>query len=85
MPHSKSAKKRVKQNEKTRLKNKSLKSAMRSQVKKVSQAIADGDKETAKKELPRAMKLLDKAAKDNVIHENKAAREKSRLQRDLED
>lgn len=85
MPHSRSAKKRVKQNEKTRMANKAVKSEMRTQVKKTEQAIADGDVERAKKEMAAAAKKLDKAAKQNVIHENKAAREKSHLQREVND
>ena len=84
MPHSTSAKKRVKQNEKVREQNKAKKSGMRTQLKKVRQAITDGDKAAAQTELPRAMKLLDKAARHNIIHTNKAAREKARLQRDID-
>ena len=84
MPHSMSAKKRVKQNEKSREQNKAKKSEMRTQVKKVRQAIEDGDKAAAEKALPRAMKLLDKAARDNIIHANKAARDKSRIQHDID-
>jgi len=84
MPHSTSAKKRVKQNEKSRLENKAKKSEMRTQLKKVRDAVKDGDKATALKELSRAMKLLDKAAKKNIVHKNKAAREKSRLQKTID-
>ena len=84
MPHSMSAKKRVKQNEKVREQNKAKKSEMRTQLKKVRTAIKDGDKAAAEKAFPRAMKLLDKAADDNIIHANKAAREKSRIQRDID-
>jgi small subunit ribosomal protein S20 len=84
MPHSTSAKKRVKQNEKAREHNKAKKSEMRTQLKKVRQAITDGDKAAAEAALPRAMKLLDKAARHNIIHTNKAAREKARLRRDID-
>jgi len=84
MPHSVSAKKRVKQNEKSRERNKAKKSAMRTQLKKVREAIESGDKAAAKVEFPRAMKLLDKAARHNIIHPNKAAREKARIQRDID-
>jgi len=52
---------------------------MRTQLKKVRTAIADGDAATAQKELPTAMKLLDKMAKTNRIHANKASRLKSKL------
>ena len=60
MPHSRSAKKRVKQNEAARLRNKAHKSDMRSQVKKVRGAIADGDVAKAEQELPEAVKRIDK-------------------------
>ena len=85
MPHSRSAKKRVKQNEKARMDNKAIKSDMRTKVKNTRQAIADGDVERAKKGMVEAAKKLDKAAKQNVIHKNKAAREKSHLQRAVND
>jgi len=65
------------------MQNKTVRSSMRTQVKKVKKAIEDGDKTLAAKELPEAMKHLDKAAKSNVIHKNQAARRKSRLQRDV--
>ena len=84
MPHSKSAQKRVKQNEVSREKNKAEKSRMRTQLKKVRTAIEAGDKAAAEAALPLATKLLDKAAKNSVIHANKAAREKSRLRRDID-
>jgi len=84
MPHSKQAKKRVKQGDESREKNKAEKSRMRTQLKKVRQAIEAGDKAAAEAALPLATKLLDKAAKHNVIHANKAAREKSRLRRDID-
>ena len=84
MPHSESAKKRVKQNEVARERNKAEKSRMRTQLKKVRTAIEAGDKAAAEAAIPFATKLLDKAAKNNVIHANKAAREKSRLRRDID-
>ena len=81
MPSSRQAKKRMKQNDTARLRNKAVKSDMRTQVKKVDRAIAAGDPAAAEKELQKAMKKLDKAAKTNVIHKNQAARRKSRLQK----
>ena len=85
MPHSKSAKKAARQNEQRRMQNKATKSEMRTYVKKVTEAVEAGDAEAAKKALPQAMKKLDKAAKRNVIHENQAARRKSRLQKSVDD
>jgi len=78
MPNSKQAAKRMRQNEKSRLENKQVRSAMRSAVKKVLQAPTP---EEAEKNLPQAMKKVDKAAKKRVIHANAAARKKSQLSR----
>ncbi len=79
MAHSRTAQKAVRKNIKRRAANRAAMSEMRTQLKKVRTAIDDGDAATARTELPRAMKLLDKAAKHNRIHANKAARMKSKL------
>ena len=76
MPNNKQASKRMRQDEKRRVQNKTTRSAMRTAVKKVLQAETGED---AKKNLPEAMKRVDKAAKNSVIHANAAARIKSRL------
>ncbi|RME74499.1 MAG: 30S ribosomal protein S20 [Planctomycetota bacterium] len=81
MAHSKSAKKRIRQNEKRRLHNKALRSAAKTAIKKVMSAIEEGNLEEAKKLLPYAQKKIDKACKRNVIHKNNGARKKSRLYR----
>ena len=81
MPQSTSAKKTVRKSEEARLANKAVKSSMRSQVKRVKDAIEAGDKDKAQTEMKIAAKKLDKAAKQNVIHKNQAARRKSRLQK----
>jgi len=78
MPNSKQAKKRVRQDEERRLKNKTVRSAMRSAVKRV---LAAESGEAANQALPEAMKRVDKAAKQHIIHDNAAARYKSRLHR----
>ncbi len=78
MPTSKQAKKRMRQSEERRIKNKAVRSTMRTAMKKVLQAETE---EVARAALPEAMKCIDKAAKRNVIHENAAARYKSRLAR----
>ncbi|MBU0753718.1 MAG: 30S ribosomal protein S20 [Planctomycetes bacterium] len=85
MPHSKQAKKRLRQNEKLKMVNKSRKSSMRTMVKKVLKAVEAGDAETAAKELPQAMKKIDKAAKHNVIHKNQASRKIGRLNKKVHD
>ena len=79
MAHSRTAKKAVRQNERRRIRNKAATSTMRTQIKKVHEAVAAGDKTAAAAELARAQKLVDKAAKSNRIHKNKAARLKSQL------
>ena len=84
MPHSKSAKKMVRKNAESRLANKAVKSSMRSQVKKVKEAVEAGDKDKAQAEMKLATTKLDKAAKTNVIHKNQAARRKSRLQKEVD-
>lgn len=81
MPNSKQAKKRVRQNEEQRLHNKTIRTSMRTAMKKV---LAAETKDAANAALPRAMKRIDKAAKSNVIHDNAAARYKSRLARNIE-
>jgi small subunit ribosomal protein S20 len=78
MPNTKQAAKRLRQNEKRRVLNKSARSAMKSAMKKVLGAESP---EKAQEILPLAMKKVDKAAKRNVIHKNTAARIKSRLSR----
>lgn len=79
MANSKQAKKRALQSEKRRQNNASRRSMMRTLVKKVIAAIEAGDKEVATKELTAATPVLDRYASKGLIHKNKAARSKSRL------
>lgn len=81
MPNSNSAKKRLRQNEVRRARNRSTKSAMRTQIRKVREAVDAGDVELAEKEFKAVAKKLDQAGVKNVIHRNKASRTKSRLQK----
>lgn len=81
MPNSLSAKKRLRQDKVRRAHNRSVKSAVKTQVKKVKAAVDSGDIETAEKEYVLAAKKLDQAGANNVIHKNTAARYKSRLQK----
>ncbi len=85
MPHSNQAKKRLRQDEKRRLLNKAAVSRMKTQVKRTTAVLAEGDVAAAKESLRLAMKRIDKAAKKNVIHKNTAARKKSLLSRRLRD
>ena len=79
MPHTPSAKKRLRQNIKRRVHNRAVKSNMRGQIRRVREAIQAGDLEKARTEFRAATKKLDRAASRSVIHKNKAARTKSRL------
>ncbi|MHC4932444.1 MAG: 30S ribosomal protein S20 [Planctomycetota bacterium] len=79
MAHSRTARKAIRQNQRRRTRNKAEMSGMRTQLKKVHAAIESKDGAAAAAELPRAQKNLDKAAKKNRLHPNRAARIKSRL------
>ncbi len=79
MPNTASSKKRLRQNEKLRIRNRAAKSHMRSQIRRFREAVKAGDGEKAQTEFRLAQKKLDRAASDNLIHKNAAARTKSRL------
>lgn len=79
MANIKSQIKRNRTNEKARLRNKAVKSELRTHVRRVRQAIADGDKDAAGSALKNASRKLDKAAGKGVIHANQAANRKSAL------
>jgi small subunit ribosomal protein S20 len=79
MPQTKSAKKRLRQNLARRDRNRSVKKAVRTQVRKVTEAVNAGNLEVAKTEFRAAAQKLDRAAARKVIHRNAAARTKSRL------
>ena len=79
MPNTASAKKRLRQNVKRRAHNRSIKSALRTQIRKVREAATAGDVEKAETEFRTVVKKLDQAGADRVIHPNKASRLKSRL------
>lgn len=81
MPNTTSAKKRLKQNAARRERNRAARSAVRSQVKKVRAAVAAGDVGKAEEEFRLAAQKLDRAGARNIVHENAAARTKSRLQK----
>ncbi len=73
-----SQKKRNRQNEKRRLRNKGVRSELKTRVKNARDAIANGD-ENAHESLRIAQKRIDKAGAKGVIHKNAAARRTSRL------
>jgi small subunit ribosomal protein S20 len=71
--------KRIRTNEKARLRNKAVKSELRTFVRRVRETVASGDKEAATTALTAASKKLDKAVSKGVIHANQAANKKSAL------
>ena len=79
MANIKSAKKRIVVNQTKALRNKMIKSAVKTAVKKVDAAIAANDKELAKAELLNATSVIDKAATKGVYHKNTASRKISRM------
>ncbi len=83
MPHLKSAKKRMRQNEKRRDHNRDVKKVLRKHLKTVLEVASEKTvaMDTLKKEAIAAEKKLDKAAARGVIHPNMAARKKSQIAR----
>lgn len=79
MANSKSAEKRIRVNERRRLRNRPYRSAARTLVKRAELAIQSGDQDAAQAAVARAVAMLDRAAGKDVIHPNNAARRKSRL------
>ncbi len=79
MPNIASAIKQVKKSERNRLRNKSYKSAMRTQLKKFLQSIEDENVEVAKTEFPKTMQILDKIGHRNIMHMNNVSRKKAAL------
>jgi small subunit ribosomal protein S20 len=69
----------MKQDAVRREKNRHVKRTLRTQCRKVREAVAAGDVATAETQLRQAAKLLDRAGAHGVIHRNSAARTKSRL------
>ncbi len=83
MPNIKSAKKRVKVIETKTLRNKMLKSALRTSMKKYEAALEAGDKALAAETYKAATKKLDQAVSQGIIHKNAAARKKSQFTKKL--
>ena len=77
--HTKSAKKRLRQSLENRERNRSTKAALKTQIKKIREAVKAGDLEKATADARLAGRKLDLAAAKKVIHKNAAARTKSRL------
>lgn len=79
MANIKSAKKRILVNQTKADRNKSIKSSVKTAVKKVLAAVENGDKAAAAAELTAATKVIEMAASKGVYHKNNAARKVSRL------
>lgn len=79
MANSPQARKRARQGEKRRNHNASLRSLVRTNIKRVVAAIQSGDAEKAKEAYTAAVPVIDRMADKGIIHKNKAARHKSRL------
>lgn len=79
MPKSKSQVKRTRKSKKEQLRNKSVKSALKTYIGKVEEAVEAGDKTAAEAALRIAVKALDSAVAKGIIHINNAANKKSRL------
>ena len=79
MANIKSQIKRIRTNEKARLRNKAVKTELKSNVRKVREAVATGNQDAATAALLVASRKLDKAVSKGVIHANQAANRKSAL------
>ena len=84
MANIKSQIKRNRQNEKRRLRNRTVRSEVNTRTKAALAAADSGDEDAAAETLRMAVKRIDKAAAKGVIHKNTAARRKSRLVRESE-
>jgi small subunit ribosomal protein S20 len=81
MPNNAAAEKRMRQEKKRRLRNRMVKSIVKTQITKARQAITSGTR--AEEAVRAAVSELDRAAKKGVLHPNNAARRKSRLMKQL--
>ena len=79
MANIKSQKKRIRTNERARLRNQALKSALRTDIRSFREAAEAGDKDKATEALRAASRSLDKAVSKGVIHKNQAANKKSAM------
>ncbi len=83
MPIIKSAKKRMRQDQKRRERNRAIQRRTKTISGKLSELIYEKKTEEAKKKLPELTAILDKAVSKGIWHKNKAARQKSRLMNKL--
>lgn len=79
MANHKSAQKRVRQTIKRNARNRSVRSALRTAIKKYRELLESNDLEAASAQFPQIQKEIDKAVTKGILHANTAARKKSRL------
>ena len=83
MANTHAAEKAIRQSARRQVRNRVVRATSRTQVKKATTAIAEGDKAAAEKATLEALSALDRAAQKGVIKKNNAARRKSRLMKKL--
>ncbi len=79
MPNLASAAKRVRQNERNRIRNRALKAELKTETRKLTNALHDGRLDQAKELLVKVTKKLDQVAAKGTLHRNTVSRRKSRL------
>jgi small subunit ribosomal protein S20 len=84
MPHTRSAKKNMRKNEARKLRNRTTKKIIKTQLKKFTDVAATGTPEQLRDEYNATAKKLDKAAAKRIVHPNAAARKKSQLAKALQ-
>lgn len=83
MPNTRSQLKRMRQNERRRLRNKAIRSRTRTFIRRFREALASGDRAAAEQAYRIAARELDKAVSKGVLHKNNAAHRKSKMARAL--
>jgi small subunit ribosomal protein S20 len=81
MANSAQTKKRARQNDKQRAHNASLRTQLRTAVKKVQKAVVAGDQSAAMKQMQESQSVIDRIADKRIVHKNLASRVKSNLVR----
>ena len=84
MANTAQARKRVRQSEKARTRNAAQKSNFRTSIKKVLKSLSDKNKDQSNANFKEAMSVMDKLVIKGLIHKNKAARQKSRLNKKIQ-
>lgn len=83
MPNIKSAAKRARQNLKREIRNRRIKSLLKTSIRRFEESLHNGDHEDAQAKLHAAVRQIDRAVAKGILHKNNAARKKSRLNRQL--